>query len=457
MLKLFSYDVYGAVALGSCIAILDEASNVKVTCEINGEYLLEFDFPRGSDKTDKIKENYIVVCEGQNYRIMKVSHEADKVHVSCVHIFHADLKKVHVQTFGGTADTIGANPSYVLSLALLGTSFFVFSDAELADMGMVSVGSDGFKIDFEAVDKTNPYDIIQQIITNCGKGELYIDNYRIALVERIGADSGVRLSVSGNLQNVTIERDISNMITRLYPYGKDDVHIGSVNSGVQYIESENARVYGVKSGHRDYSDYGEPSDIIAHAQWEFSPDNEQRIDVPEISISGAFIDLAKLCGNEIFEVKLGDRVRVIDRGNEFSERVIKLERYPYEPETTSVTIGRVKKDLFFYLNQLGRSARYSNKNLTSNGRINARALSGSVVTSGVYEGSQSVNVTGLCQIGTINGAYVFDVFDASGSSKVLNVSSSGLNVSAVSVSIGGAVLKVVDGVLYVNNTKIADV
>lgn len=457
MLKLFSYDVYETVALGSCIAILDEATNVKVTSEINGEYTLGFDFPLGSEKTAQIKENYIVVCEGQNYRIMNVSSGSDKVHVSCTHIFHADLKKVHVQTFGGTADTIGANPSYVLSLALLGTSFSVFSDEELADMGMVSVGSDGFKIDFEAVDKTNPYDIIQQIITNCGKGELYINNYRVALVERIGADSGVRLTVSDNLQNVTIERDITNMITRLYPYGKDDVHIGSVNSGVQYIDSENAKVYGVKSGYRDYSDYSAPADIIAHAQWEFDKNNEHRIDVPEVSITGTFIDLAKLCGNEIYKVNLGDGVCVVDNGNELFERVIRLERYPYEPETTAITIGRVKKDLFFYLNQLGRAARCGNKNLTSNGKINARALSGSVVMSTVSEGSQSVNVTGLCQIGTINGAYVFDVFDSTGSNRVLNVSSSGLKVSAYSVSIGGAVLKVVDGALYVNDTKIADV
>ena len=28
------------------------------------------------------------------------------------------------------------------------------------------------------------------------------------------------------------------MVTKLYPYGKDDAHIGSVNSGKQYIISE---------------------------------------------------------------------------------------------------------------------------------------------------------------------------------------------------------------------------
>ena len=32
-------------------------------------------------------------------------------------------------------------------------------------------------------------------IENCGKGEIYIDNYNIALVERIGRDTDIRLSL----------------------------------------------------------------------------------------------------------------------------------------------------------------------------------------------------------------------------------------------------------------------
>ena len=74
------------------------------------------------------------------------------------------------------------------------------------------------------------------------------------------------------------------MVTKLYPYGKDDAHIGSVNSGKQYIISENADIYGVREGYRDYTDYIEPSKILRRARWEFDSENEERIDVPCVNI-----------------------------------------------------------------------------------------------------------------------------------------------------------------------------
>jgi hypothetical protein len=184
----------------------------------------------------------------------------------------------------------------------------------------------------------------------------------VALVEKIGADRGVKLEISKNLKNVTIERDITNMITRLYPYGKDDAHIGSVNNNIQYIDSLNTALYGVREGYRDYSDYVEPSDILAHAQWEFNPDNEERIDVPEFNISGDFIDLSKLkgIGVKTFE-KIKDKIitnfalmdLVIEFKNVLSMSIIKKiydeyssidklkEKLKAQPYTTLTRISRI--------------------------------------------------------------------------------------------------------------------
>ena len=47
-----------------------------------------------------------------------------------------------------------------------------------------------------------------------------------------------------------------------------------MNSGKQYIISENADIYGVREGYRDYTDYIEPSKILRRARWEF--DSEMR-------------------------------------------------------------------------------------------------------------------------------------------------------------------------------------
>ena len=49
-----------------------------------------------------------------------------------------------------------------------------------------------------------------------GKGEIYADNYKIALVERIGGESCLRLDLSKNMKDISIERDITDMVTKLY-------------------------------------------------------------------------------------------------------------------------------------------------------------------------------------------------------------------------------------------------
>ena len=487
MLKLYQYiatSIGGGAVLNDCIAVLDEASNVKLTQEINKDYTLDFDYPYYSDKSNNIKENYIVECEGQQYRIMKISREVngnDIMHISCTHIFHAGLKSYHVPTFGGTEDTIGALPRDVITAALNKTGFRMFSEDEIKARGMTEVGADGFLIDFETVDKTTPYDIIQQVITNCGKGELYIDNYKCALVEHIGSDNGVRLDVSHNMQNVTIERDITNMITRLYPYGKDDAPISSVNNGKAYIESSNQayivyedgayrqKGYGVKEGYKDYSDYMEPETILAHALWEFDPENEDRIDVPDINITGNIIDLSKLADGDIYSVNLGDKVRVIDHGTEITERIIRIERYPYEPLETTVSIGRVKKDLFFYLNQMGLMSKRYSRNSTSNGKVSAQAIAGTVSASGVSSSSSTGSVSLVqellkvvnggkikCRIGNYGGAFIFEVYDNRSSPvKALEVSSNGLSIKADTVAVENAELTAdADGNLYINGKKV---
>lgn len=105
-------------------------------------------------------------------------------------------------------------------------------------MGMTRIGADGVKIDFYPTDKINTYDVIQNVIEAYGRGEIYYDNYRFAVVERIGKDNGVRMSIKKNMTSLSVERSTQELTTRLYMYGKDDLTISSVNGGKPYIESE---------------------------------------------------------------------------------------------------------------------------------------------------------------------------------------------------------------------------
>ena len=96
---------------------------------------------------------------------------------------------------------------------------------------MTRIGADGVKIDFYPTDKINTYDVIQNVIEAYGRGEIYYDNYRFAVVERIGKDNGVRMSIKKNMTSLSVERNTQELTTRLYMYGKDDLTISSVNGG----------------------------------------------------------------------------------------------------------------------------------------------------------------------------------------------------------------------------------
>lgn len=464
MLKLIKHDNSDAVA------VLNNAGEVKVSHEINGAYTLQFTYPH-DEKAREIKINRLIDCEGQLFRIIRISKEDSKrLSVEGSHVYNTDSQAVHLQNI---PDFIGASPYAVLQYAFSNTPFTLLGEEELSSLGLTPVGADGFLIDFFSMDKTTPYEVMNTVIENCGKGEIYIDNYNIALVEAIGRDTKIKLELSRNMQNVTVERDMSELITRLYPYGYEDLHIGSVNGDVQYIDSPNIALYGVREGFKDYSDYKEPTDVLNRALWEFNAENEDRIDVPLINISGKLIDISRLDEyGDFMKPELGDRVTVVDGDSKISERIIKLEHYPYEPLMGEVSIGRVKRDLFFYLNQMGKLNRSYRRVSTTSGKVNARAISGVVSADGVKvkdsDGSVSV-LSDMIQMsdgngtrfmcGFSGGAFNFAVYDKNGRALYLsdNLMTVRGDIKPDTLTMGSAKITESDGNLYINGKKIRTV
>lgn len=81
---------------------------------------------------------------------------------------------------------------------------------------------------------------------------------------------------------------------------------------------------------------------------------------------------------------------VIDCGNEIRERVIRLEYYPYQSDDTVISVGRVKKDLFFYLEQIGTLAKRYKKVSTTGGKVKAKSVSGVISQSGMKINGETV-------------------------------------------------------------------
>lgn len=336
--------------------VLHEASSVKVFREVNGDYRLTFQHPIDSEKMSAIQKNNLIQCEGQLFRINRISKTDDGTHMCEVNAMHVwfDCQFEHIQYL---QNYIGRQPYEVAQAAFANSKIKLLAPAEIQALGMewVTSTNDRGAIDFFKQSKTTPAHILEEIISCTGKGEIYIDNWKTAIVEQLPKGNSVWLDMTKNCKQIKRDLESTSMITRLYPYGKNGLHIGSQNNGVQYIDSPNVAKYGVLEGSIDYNNISTASELLQRAQWEFDPDNAERIDIPTETITIEVIDLSKLSEyGEAEQIRAGDTVYISNDPigvEETAQRVKSIEYYPYEPENSTVTLGRPIKNLFYYVKQ----------------------------------------------------------------------------------------------------------
>ena len=426
--------------------VLNCAYNVKETRILNDTGSIEFDYPY-DEKARLISQNMLVSVNGHIYEISRTTRNmncADSLHVYGTPHFVYEAQKAFIPTIG---DHIGKSSRGVLQAAVKIISdfkeevkekciFHIMTNAELSEKGMKWVADDELLIDFFSTDKTNLWDVIKTIIENLGRGEIFhettIDSNNnivcnIAIVERIGTDNGVRLRLEKNMQSISIERNVSDMITRLWAFGSDDLTVSSVNGGKAYIDSPNIEKYGVQEGYKDYSDYTSADKLYRNAKWEFDEDNEDRIDVPQLTISGKLIDLSKLSEyGDTEKLEIGDTVHVFDiDGTEYVQRVIEYQAYPLEPKESNISIGHIRRDFFIGLWQTEQATKKHAKWQTANNSVNIRKVQGTVNTdrNEVQSDNKLLKIVGdllyieddkgrrRINLGNMDGKFVFELFN----------------------------------------------
>ena len=426
--------------------VLNNAYNVKETRILNDTGSLEFDYPY-DEKARLISQNMLVSVNNHIYEISRTTRNmsgTDVLHVYGTPHFVYEAQKAFIPTIG---DHIGKSSRVVLQAAVKIISdfkeevnekciFHIMTNAELTAKGMKWVADDELLIDFFSTDKTNLWDVIKTIIENLGRGEIFhettIDSNNnivcnIAIVERIGTDNGVRLRLEKNMQSISIERNVSDMITRLWAFGSDDLTVSSVNGGKAYIDSPNIEKYGVQDGYKDYSDYTSADKLYRNAKWEFDEDNEDRIDVPQLTISGKLIDLYKLAEYGAAEkLEIGDTVHVFDiDGTEYVQRVIEYQAYPLEPKESNISIGHIRRDFFIGLWQTEQATKKHSKWQTANNSVNIRKVQGTVNTdrNEVQSDNKLLKIVGdlltikdidnrvRVRLGNYNDEFVFIIYD----------------------------------------------
>lgn len=355
------------------LGVLYDASEVKVRTDLDGTRTLDFQLDYHSESWRLIKHRHIVVCEGQYYRITSFNHKntGDEIcSVTCFHVF-ADASRKIIPEFA----EVNLPVRDILVKAFAGTRFTIMSESAVAKRGMEWVK------DVVYLDRTGDIsagDILSDCIDYLEKGELLIDNWSLAVVERVGINKGVRIAETVNSEAVNEESDSSEVVNVAHVYGANSLPLdaklypGSIIRSKQSID-----LYGECEGVYRFEEIDDQVQLLAEAKKLFAKDNPDRIDMPKSAITITYVDISKMY-QEYPSLGVGDTVEVptsLSIEQYAGARITSIEYYPLSPENTNVTIGNPPRGITDMISAIEQTNRYVKKITDERGKIKTPWLS----------------------------------------------------------------------------------
>lgn len=190
--------------LGKIVKLL----KCEVVEELNGRFDTELLIHTSDTKQKLIKKWSIIFIDNQLFRVVTRT-DIDKdntVKIYAKHIFY-DVNN------GFIIDNRADNKNVLETMQIA-------IPADFKDIFTVSSDiEDKNSIYFV---KNNGAENIFNIIERWGQGELIRDNFNIAINKSKGADKGVTFTYS-KIEAIEVDEDVENVVTRLYPSGKDGI------------------------------------------------------------------------------------------------------------------------------------------------------------------------------------------------------------------------------------------
>lgn len=209
-------------------------------------------------------------------------------------------------------------------------------------------------------DFKNTYNELLEIRNNYGgeldvrlgnDGKLYMDWILTP------APNAVEVMLGVNMKNMIIDKDMSQMGTRIVPLGANNLTISSVNSGKDYIEDVDARnIYGIIEFPVSYSDIEDAKELFNTASKEY-----KKYTQPGYQLSVTALDLAHITGRDIETFTKGTLLHIVnplfgvDDIYQITDLSMNLETY-YAPTLT------ISNSAFSYIQTQTQSAVTSLKN-----------------------------------------------------------------------------------------------
>ena len=287
-----------------------------ITEELNGMYELELIHNYDSLKKYNLLENERIILANtpngrQPFRIYRVVPTMESITVNARHIFY-DLLDNYITnlSISGSANEVLKS---IINRFVYSTNFKF--ETNIKKSRSIILDKESPISAFLNADNDKP-----KFIQSFG-GEILRDNFSIKILENIGEDKGYTIRYGKNLLGLTVDEDYSNVVTRVYAYGKDNINV--------VVDSENINNYLYpKIVSQDFGDIGDTSTLLTRAR-----DFLKTSDKPTVNIDVNFVLLSKTEEYKEFQfledIKLGDILTIYNQKMNFSKKA-KVISYVYD-------------------------------------------------------------------------------------------------------------------------------
>ncbi len=315
---------------GAWEAVLENAYDIIVTGEINGEDTLSFSIPFSDTKRQFIDNEKKIQLVDDVYIIRKITDTKGSDGVTVTDVYaEAEFYDLAYSVRKEEKTFDAEMPETAMAYALAGTEW---------NVGTVSVRT---KRTWTSTEK-NALSILRNIADLHG-GDLVFDclNRLVHLLTMSGKDSGALFLYGKNMKEIERTVDTTGLVTRLYAYGADGMTFAGINGGKPYAEdytySQEVRVSSL-----DCSAFTNPYQML-----EFTKMRLADYCKPTVSYVLKAMDLSVLTGYEHEAWELGDYVRVADKdlGLSVTTRIVRREYNLQEPWNTVLELSTVLKNL----------------------------------------------------------------------------------------------------------------
>ncbi len=315
---------------GAWEAILENAYDIIVTGEINGEDTLTFSIPFRDSKRKYLENEKKIQIVDDVYKVRTITDVKDSTGNTVTQIYAEaefydltfSVRKEEKKFDAETADV-------AMAYALADTEWSV---------GTVNVTS---KRTWTSTEK-NALSILRSV-ANLHGGDLVFDcpNRLVHLLTVNGKDSGALFAYKKNMKSIERVVDTRSLVTRLYATGANGMTFADINGGKPYLEdftySNEVRITTL-----DCSSFTNP-----YQMKEYTAMRLAEYCKPSVSYVLNAMDLSVLTGYEHEAWNLGDYVRVEDKdlGLSVTTRIVRREYNLQEPWNTVLELSTTLKNL----------------------------------------------------------------------------------------------------------------